>query len=84
MASVINVAPGGDLVVAVGKDTEQKLVRVSGVLLRIASPVFNTMLGPAVSLKLLNVAYISTVLMIEVPGRSSNPRCLEPTEIVRR
>lgn len=47
MSSVINVAPLGDIVVAVGKDEAQKLLRVSKVLLRIASPVFEAMLGPS-------------------------------------
>jgi len=54
MYSVINVAPHGDMVIAVGKGEIRKLARVSSHLLRIASPVFDAMVGPSVSLTNLN------------------------------
>jgi len=48
MLAIIDIAPRGDIVVAVGKETDQKIARVSSVLLQLASPVFDTMLGPLV------------------------------------
>lgn len=49
MSSVINVAPLGDMVIAMGKDEDRKVARVSRMLLRIASSIFDAMLGPSVS-----------------------------------
>lgn len=48
MATVIDIAPAGDLVVGLGHDSTRRLVRVSTAILQIVSPVFNVLLGPLV------------------------------------
>jgi len=70
MSSVINVAPLGDIVIAMGKDEDQKLARVSRMLLCIASPVFEAMLGPSVSGTNSQGYRIAAVLSSQVQRRS--------------
>ncbi|KAK5940205.1 hypothetical protein PMZ80_007625 [Knufia obscura] len=46
MSQVVDVAPCGDLVIAIGTGTDQKVAKVSTALLRIASSVFDKLLSP--------------------------------------
>lgn len=41
------VAPQGDLIVAVGTDSAQKLAEISSTIIKLASPTFQAMLGPS-------------------------------------
>lgn len=43
----INIAPQGDLIVCVDSGPLQKLARISSTIVKLASPVFRTMLGPS-------------------------------------
>lgn len=47
--SIMDIAPQGDLVVAIGADDNKTLVRVESVMLRTMSPVFQKMLKSGVS-----------------------------------
>lgn len=76
MSQVVDVAPCGDLVIAIGTGTDQKVAKVSTALLRIASSVFDKLLSPNVSLVAIKEALILSTLIVKVQGRKYNLRCL--------
>lgn len=49
MSIIVDIAHAGDLVVAIGQGSTQKTARISSVIIKSASLVFRTMLGPSVS-----------------------------------